>query len=74
VTLTKQEKNLYNKNIKYLKKETEANKLKCPSENATVPLGREKKATTSGKGGKQGKHLGGKVLVSRGWSVKERGT
>ena len=30
----------------------------CPSENTSVPLGREKKAITSGKGGKD---LGGKV-------------
>ena len=27
------------------------NKLKCPSEEASVPLGREKKAITSGEGG-----------------------
>jgi hypothetical protein len=34
------------------------NKLKCPSEDASVPLGREKKAITSWEGGKD---LGGKV-------------
>ena len=34
------------------------NKLKCPSEDVSVPLGREKKAKTSRKGGKD---LGGKV-------------
>ena len=34
------------------------NKLKCPSEEASVPLGREKKAIISGEGGKD---LGGKV-------------
>ena len=34
------------------------NKLKCPSEDASVPFGREKKATTSGEGGRG---LGGKV-------------
>jgi hypothetical protein len=34
------------------------NKLKCPSEDASVPLGREKKANTSGEGGRD---LGGKV-------------
>jgi hypothetical protein len=28
------------------------NKLKCPSEDASVSLGREKKATTSGEGGR----------------------
>jgi hypothetical protein len=33
-------------------------KLKCPSENSSVPLGREKKAITSGEGKKD---LGGKV-------------
>ena len=33
------------------------NKLKCPSEDASVPLGREKKAITSGEGGRD---LGGK--------------
>ena len=30
------------------------NKLKCPSEDASVPLGREKKAITSGEGGREG--------------------
>jgi hypothetical protein len=34
------------------------NKLKGPREDASVPLGREKKAITSGKGGRV---LGGKV-------------
>jgi hypothetical protein len=34
------------------------NKLKCPSEDVSVPLGREEKAITSGKGGRD---LGGKV-------------
>jgi hypothetical protein len=34
------------------------NKLKCPSEDASVPPEREKKAITSGEGGR---HLGGKV-------------
>jgi hypothetical protein len=34
------------------------NKLKCPSEDASVPLGRQKKAITSGEGGTD---LGGKV-------------
>jgi hypothetical protein len=29
------------------------NKLKCPSEDASVPLGREKKAIRSGEGGKE---------------------
>ena len=28
------------------------NKLKCPSEDASVPLGREKKTITSGEGGR----------------------
>ena len=28
------------------------NKLKCPSEDTSVPLGREKKAITSGEGGR----------------------
>ena len=27
------------------------NKLRCPSENTSVPLGREKKAITNGEGG-----------------------
>ena len=39
------------------------NKLKCPSEDASVSLGREKKATTSGEGGRD---LGGKVDGGRG--------
>jgi hypothetical protein len=34
------------------------NKLKCSSKDASVPLGKEKKAITSGKGGRD---LGGKV-------------
>ena len=35
------------------------NKLKCPSEDASVPLGREKKAITSGEGGTwEGKWMG----------------
>ena len=34
------------------------NKLKCPSEDASVPLGREKKANTRGEGGRD---IGGKV-------------
>ena len=34
------------------------NKLKCPGEDASVPLGREKKAITSGEGGRD---LGRKV-------------
>jgi hypothetical protein len=33
-----------------------SNKLKCPSEDTSVPLGREKKAITSGEGGRD---LGG---------------
>jgi hypothetical protein len=39
------------------------NKLKCPSEDATVPLGREKKANTSGEGGRD---LGGNVAGGSG--------
>jgi hypothetical protein len=34
------------------------NKLKCPSEDALVPLGREKKSITNREGGRD---LGGKV-------------
>ena len=35
------------------------NKLKCPSENSSVPLGRKKKAITSGEGGRDlGGHRG----------------
>ena len=46
------------------------NKLKCPSEDASVPLGREKKAITSGKGGRD---LGGKVdKVGGVWKRGER--
>ena len=40
------------------------NKLKCPSEDTSAPLGREKKAITSGKGGK---YLRGKVDRTREW-------
>jgi hypothetical protein len=42
-------------------------KLKYPSEDASVPLEREKKAITSGEGGRD---LGGKWV---GWEVEERG-
>jgi hypothetical protein len=55
------------------KKSTElkkVNKLKCPSEDASVPLGREKKVTTRGKG--EG-NLGGKVEGGRS-GVGEWGT
>jgi hypothetical protein len=38
------------------------NKLKCPGEDTSVPLGREKKAITSGEGGRE---LGGKVEGAR---------
>jgi hypothetical protein len=38
-------------------------KLKCPSEDASVPLEREKKAISNGEGGK---NLGGKVDRSGG--------
>ena len=42
------------------------NKLKCPSEDTSVPLGREKKAITSGEGGRDlGEEMGG-VGRSRG--------
>ena len=40
----------------------ELNKLKFPSEDASVPIGREKKATTSGEGRK---NMGGKVERGR---------
>ena len=43
------------------------NKLKCPCEDTSVPLGREKKAITSRK---RGRNLGGKV---GGVGVVERG-
>jgi hypothetical protein len=39
------------------------NKLKCPSEDTSVPLGREKKVITSGD---EGRDLGGKVDGGRG--------
>ena len=47
----------------------EINKLKGPSEDALVPLGREKKVITSGEGGRD---LGGKVDGS-GQIGRERG-
>jgi hypothetical protein len=48
------------------------NKLKCPSEDASVPLGRVKKTITSGK---VGRDQGGEV-VGGGWGSNwgERGT
>jgi hypothetical protein len=45
------------------------NKLKCPSKDISVPLGREKKASTSGEGGRD---LGEKV-EGCGEGVGERG-
>jgi hypothetical protein len=44
------------KSVAELKK---LNKLKCPSEDTSVPLGREKKASQMGREG--GRDLGGKV-------------
>ena len=41
------------------------NKLKCPSEDTLVPLGREKKAITSGE---KGRDLGGKWLQVGEWA------
>jgi hypothetical protein len=46
-------------------------KLKCPSEDDSVPFGREKKAITSGEAGSD---LGGKVDRVEGGSGLERGT
>jgi hypothetical protein len=37
------------------------NKLKCPIEDASVPLGRKKKAITSGGGRREWRDLGGQV-------------
>jgi hypothetical protein len=43
------------------------NKLKCPSEDSSVPLGREKKAITSGEGGREGpSRESGQGLVGEG--------
>ena len=42
------------------------NKLKCPSENTSVPLGREKKSITSGE---EGRDLGGQVDRGRSQGV-----
>ena len=42
------------------------NKLKCPSEDASVPLGREKKAITNGEGGREGGTWEGKWI---GWET-----
>jgi hypothetical protein len=42
------------------------NKLKCSSEDASVPLGREKKTITSGEGGRD---LGGKVDSGGEWGT-----
>jgi hypothetical protein len=44
-----------------LRKVPQVNKLKCPSEDASVPLGREEKTITSGEGGRD---LGEKI---NGW-------
>jgi hypothetical protein len=45
---------------------TKLNKLKCPSEDASVPLGREKKAITNGEGGREGGTWEGKWI---GWET-----
>ena len=58
--LTKKEKNV-----------KKVNTLKCPREDASVPLGREKKAITSGEGERD---LGGKVGEVVGGTGGERGT
>jgi hypothetical protein len=47
------------------------NKLKCPSEDASVPLGGEKKAIISGR---EGGTLEGKWVGLEGWWVGERET
>jgi hypothetical protein len=44
------------------------NKLKCQNEDASVPLGREKKAITSGD---RGSNLREKVDGGEGWEEKE---
>ena len=41
------------------------NKLKCPSEGASVPLRREKKAITSGEGGREEGRKGGREELGR---------
>jgi hypothetical protein len=42
-------------------------KLKCPSEDTSVPLGREKKATTNREGGTwEGKWTGGRGVGRKG--------
>jgi hypothetical protein len=46
------------------------NKLKCPSEDASVPLGREKKAIT---GWEEGMDLGGKMDRGKGGRKGGRG-
>ena len=47
------------------------NKLKCPSEDISVSLGREKKVITSGEGQRD---LGGKVEGVEGLKLEERET
>ena len=47
-----------------------SNKLKCPSEDTSVPLGREKKAITSGEGERD---LGGKVDGEGKWMGRVSG-
>jgi hypothetical protein len=45
------------------------NKLKCPSEDASIPLGRENKAITSGE---RVRDMGGKVGGVGGWECEGR--
>jgi hypothetical protein len=72
-TKTKTKQNKQTKNSRMHKIQStelkKVNKLKCPSEHASVPLGREKKAITSLE---EGRDLGGKVYRVEG-SGERRG-
>jgi hypothetical protein len=58
-TKTKKPQNQHTEYIRYSPTEFKRlNKLKCPTEDTSVPLGKEKKAITSEEGGRD---LGGKV-------------
>jgi hypothetical protein len=43
------------------------NKLKCPSEDASVQLGREKKTISSGEGRREGRRDFGGNMDNMGW-------
>jgi hypothetical protein len=65
--LVQKKKKVQNTQFKKVTELKKVNKLKCPSEDTSVPLGREKKAITSGE---RGRDLGGKVDMGGVWGER----